>query len=146
MTRDPRHDVLFEPVKIGPKVTPNRFFQVPHCDNAGTIRPGAQAAFRAMKAEGGWGTVCIEFTAISPETDDSPHVCARIWDEGDVINLRHTAESVQKHGSLARDPAVARRRPCPGPGLALLHPGAQRLRLGGGLPEQLLRVRRRRYR
>jgi dimethylamine/trimethylamine dehydrogenase len=101
MPRDPRHDVLFEPLKIGPKVTPNRFFQVPHCNNAGTIRPGAQAAFRATKAEGGWGTVCVEFTAISPETDDSPHICARIWDEGDVINLRHTAESVHAHGALA---------------------------------------------
>jgi len=31
MARDPRYDVLFEPVKIGPVVAPNRFYQVPHC-------------------------------------------------------------------------------------------------------------------
>jgi dimethylamine/trimethylamine dehydrogenase len=30
MTRDPRFDILFEPVKIGPVVAKNRFYQVPH--------------------------------------------------------------------------------------------------------------------
>ena len=35
MTRDPRYDVLFEPVPIGPVVAPNRFFQVPHCNGMG---------------------------------------------------------------------------------------------------------------
>ena len=28
--RDPRYDILFEPVRIGPVVAKNRFFQVPH--------------------------------------------------------------------------------------------------------------------
>ena len=28
--RDPRYDILFEPVKIGPLTAKNRFFQVPH--------------------------------------------------------------------------------------------------------------------
>ena len=101
MTHDPTYDVLFEPVRIGPKQAPNRFFQVPHCNGAGSHRPGAQAAFRAMKAEGGWGVVCVEYCAISPETDDTPHISVRIWDEGDVINLRHTTESVHRHGALA---------------------------------------------
>ncbi len=31
MARDSRYDVLFEPVRIGPVTTRNRFFQVPHC-------------------------------------------------------------------------------------------------------------------
>jgi len=39
--RDSRYDVLFEPVRIGPKVAPNRFYQVPHC--AGS-RPRAAGA------------------------------------------------------------------------------------------------------
>lgn len=30
VNRDPRYDVLFEPVKIGPVTTKNRFYQVPH--------------------------------------------------------------------------------------------------------------------
>ena len=32
MPRDPRFDILFEPVKIGPLTAKNRFFQVPHCN------------------------------------------------------------------------------------------------------------------
>ena len=32
MARDPRYDILFEPLKIGPVTTPNRFYQVPHCN------------------------------------------------------------------------------------------------------------------
>ena len=78
MASESKHDILFEPVKIGPKTAPNRFFQVPHCNGAGSERPGAQAAFRAMKAEGGWGTVCVEYCSISPESDDTPHVGVRL--------------------------------------------------------------------
>ena len=43
----------------------------------------------------------MEYCAISPETDDTPHISVRLWDEGDVINLRHTTESVHRHGALA---------------------------------------------
>ena len=28
MARDPRYDVLFEPIQIGPVTAPNRFYQV----------------------------------------------------------------------------------------------------------------------
>lgn len=34
MARDPRHNVLFEPITIGPKTLRNRFYQVPHCTAA----------------------------------------------------------------------------------------------------------------
>ena len=51
--RDPRHDVLFEPVRIGPKTMRNRFYQVPHCTGFGVEKPWSQAAHRAVKAEGG---------------------------------------------------------------------------------------------
>ena len=49
---DARHAVLFEPVSIGPKTLPNRFYQVPHASGFGSARPRTQAAFRAIKAEG----------------------------------------------------------------------------------------------
>ena len=141
MVSDPKYDVLFEPVRIGPKLAPNRFFQVPHCNGAGSHRPGAQAAFRAMKAEGGWGVVCVEYCAISPETDDTPHISVRLWDEGDVINLRHTTESVHRHGALAGIQLWVRGRPRAGardPGdLARPQPNA----VGDGLSELLPRVR-----
>ena len=35
MARDPRYDILFEPVQIGPVTAKNRFFQVPHCNGMG---------------------------------------------------------------------------------------------------------------
>lgn len=37
--RDPRYDVLFEPVTIGPVVARNRFCQVPHCNGMGHLSP-----------------------------------------------------------------------------------------------------------
>ena len=100
MPRNPKHDCLFEPIKIGPKTMKNRFYQVPHCIGAGSEKPGTQAANRGMKAEGGWGACCTEYCSISPESDDTHRVSARIWDEGDVINLRHMNDELHKHGAL----------------------------------------------
>ena len=58
--RDPKYDVLFEPVRIGPLVAKNRFFQVPHCNGMGYRDPVACAEMRAVKAQGGWAVVCTE--------------------------------------------------------------------------------------
>src|SRR5271154_1717471 len=55
--RDPKHDPLFEPITIGPKVMRNRFWQSPHSIAAGSDFPGFQAFYRGMKAEGGWGAI-----------------------------------------------------------------------------------------
>jgi dimethylamine/trimethylamine dehydrogenase len=54
---DPRYEILFSPVKIGPVTAKNRFYQVPHCNGMGHRWPQAMAEMRAMKAEGGWGVV-----------------------------------------------------------------------------------------
>ena len=35
MQRNPRYDILFEPVRIGPVVAPNRFYQTPHATGMG---------------------------------------------------------------------------------------------------------------
>ena len=101
MPRDPKYDVLFEPVKIGPKTMRNRFFQVAHCNGAGSDRPGFQAHLRGTKAEGGWAAICTEYCSIAPESDDVPRVSARIWDEGDVRNLAMTCDAIHQHNSLA---------------------------------------------
>jgi dimethylamine/trimethylamine dehydrogenase len=100
MSRDPKHDVLFEPVKIGPRKTRNRFWQTSHCAGPGSERPGAQAHLRGMKAEGGWGVVFTEFCSIHPEADEYPYTSARIWDEGDVRNLGYMCDVAHGHGSL----------------------------------------------
>ena len=53
MPRDPRYDILFEPVQIGPKTAKNRFYQVPHCNGGGYRDPSAVVEMRRTKAEGG---------------------------------------------------------------------------------------------
>jgi dimethylamine/trimethylamine dehydrogenase len=79
MTRDPRYDILFNPVKIGPVVARNRFFQVPHCNGMGHRHPHAHAAMRGMKAEGGWAVVATEECEFHHSSDASPFVEARLW-------------------------------------------------------------------
>ena len=42
--RDPRYDILFEPVKIGPVTAPNRFYAVPHATGHGYLQPNGSIA------------------------------------------------------------------------------------------------------
>jgi dimethylamine/trimethylamine dehydrogenase len=72
-------DILFEPVRIGPVVAPNRFYQVPHCNGMGYRMPQALAAMRGIKAEGGWGVVCTEEVEIHHSSDLSPYIEGRLW-------------------------------------------------------------------
>ncbi|QUD89373.1 oxidoreductase [Phenylobacterium montanum] len=101
MPRDPRWDILFEPVKIGPVTAPNRFYQVPHASGMTNVLPQVRAAFREVKAEGGWGVVCTGAVSIHPSSDDSPLPAARLWDEHDVRAHALMTEAVHRHGSLA---------------------------------------------
>jgi dimethylamine/trimethylamine dehydrogenase len=98
---DPRHAVLFEPIQIGPKTLPNRFYQVPHASGFGVEKPRTQAAFRAIKAEGGWGGVCVDYTSISLECEEAPAVSALFWDDADAKALGLSADAVHAHGGLA---------------------------------------------
>jgi dimethylamine/trimethylamine dehydrogenase len=100
-SRDPRYDVLFEPVRVGPVTAKNRFYQVPHCTGLGWLRPRMLAALRGMKAEGGWGVVCTEYCSIHPASDDLPHPYASLWDRGDVKAHALMTEQVHAHGALA---------------------------------------------
>ncbi|OUS33613.1 NADH:flavin oxidoreductase [Rhodobacterales bacterium 56_14_T64] len=101
MARDPRYDILFEPVKIGPVTAPNRFYQVPHCTGMGWQRPQTLAEMRCVKAEGGWGVVCTEYNSIHPSSDDLPHPSASLWDDSDVRAHSLMTDKVHAHGSLA---------------------------------------------
>jgi dimethylamine/trimethylamine dehydrogenase len=101
MTRDPRYDILFEPVQIGPVQAPNRFYQVPHCNGMGLLRPRMLAEMRGIKAEGGWGVVCTEYCSIHPSSDDLPHPFATLWDQADIRAHSLMTEKVHEHGALA---------------------------------------------
>jgi dimethylamine/trimethylamine dehydrogenase len=101
MTRDPRYDVLFEPVRIGPHTAKNRFFQVPHCNGMGSVYPNSMAAMRGMKAEGGWAVVCTEETDIHPTGDITPIIEGRLWDDHDIPAFARMTEAIHRHDALA---------------------------------------------
>ena len=101
MTRNPRYDLLFEPIRIGPVTAPNRFYQVPHASGMTNALPRVRAAFRETKAEGGWGVVCTGACSIHPSSDDSPLPFARLWDNDDIRSHALMTEAVHRHGALA---------------------------------------------
>jgi dimethylamine/trimethylamine dehydrogenase len=101
MPRNPRYDVLFEPVRIGPVTARNRFYAVPHAAGMTNAMPHMRAAFRGMKAAGGWGVVCTGYVSIDPASDDSPLPYATLWDDEDVRSHALMTEAVHREGALA---------------------------------------------
>ena len=99
VSRDPRYDILFEPVQIGPVTARNRFYQVPHCNGMGRNHPTSMAVMRGIKAEGGWAVICTEQCDIHPTTETSREV--RLWDERDIPTLARMTELVHRHDGLA---------------------------------------------
>ena len=103
--RDPRYDILFEPVRIGPLTAKNRFFQVPHCNGMGYRDPSAHAEMRAVKAQGGWAVICTEQAEIHYSSEITPSIEARIWDDHDMPALaceltRFQAENLPQGSAL----------------------------------------------
>src|SRR5690606_39998861 len=86
---------------IGPVTAPNRFYQVPHASGMTNARPRTRAAFREMKAEGGWGVVCTGAVSIDPSSDDAPLPFATMWDKNDIRSHALMTEAVHRHGALA---------------------------------------------
>jgi dimethylamine/trimethylamine dehydrogenase len=101
MPRDPRYDILFEPVRIGPKTAKNRFYQVPHCSGMGWAWPQTLAAMRGMKAAGGWAVVNTEYCSIHPSSDDAPYPYCRLWSDDDIRDQALMTAAVHEHGALA---------------------------------------------
>ena len=99
--RDSRYDILFEPVRIGPVLARNRFYQVPHCNGMGHRAPSGMAAMRRVKAEGGWAVVCTEVCEIHPSADISPSTEARLWDDRDIPALARAADAIHDFDALA---------------------------------------------
>lgn len=101
MTRDPRYDVLFEPVRIGPLTARNRFYQVPHCNGMGRTYPSSMAEMRGIKAEGGWAVVCTEEVEIHHSAEYSPGIEGRLWDDADIPVFARMTDRIHQFDSLA---------------------------------------------
>lgn len=99
--RDPRYDILFEPIKIGPVVAKNRFYQVPHCNGGGYRDPSAAAEMRRTKSEGGWGVIFTEQTELHHTSEITPFIELRLWDDADIPALAKMADAMHSHGALA---------------------------------------------
>jgi dimethylamine/trimethylamine dehydrogenase len=99
MSRDPRYDILFEPMRLGPVTARNRFYQVLHCNGMGRAWPTPMAVMRGVKAEGGWAVVCTEQCDIHPSGNTTKEV--RLWDEQDIPYLARATEFIHAHESLA---------------------------------------------
>ena len=101
MTRDPRYDILFTPIKIGPKIAKNRFYQVPHCNAMGYGEHHGDVAHRRMKAEGGWAVICTEQCSIHPSSCAAPYGERRLWNDEYAEQLRGWVETMHEYGALA---------------------------------------------
>ncbi|HUV22851.1 MAG TPA: NAD(P)-binding protein [Gammaproteobacteria bacterium] len=101
MARDPRYDVLFESVKIGPVTAKNRFYQVPHCNGGGYRDPSAVAAMRRVKAEGGWGVVFTEQVEMHHSGEIAPFIELHLWDDDDIPMLAKMSDSIHEFDTLA---------------------------------------------
>ena len=99
--RDPRYDVLFEPLAIGPVTAKNRFYQVPHCNGGGYRDPSAAAAMRGIKSEGGWGVIFTEQCEMHHSSEITPFIELRLWEDKDIPMLAKMAGKMKEHGALA---------------------------------------------
>lgn len=101
MARDPKYDVLFEPMNIGPVTAKNRFYQVPHCNGGGYRDLSAAAAMRRTKSEGGWGVVFTEQCEMHHTSEITPYIELRLWEDQDMPGLARMADSMHEYGALA---------------------------------------------
>ncbi len=99
--RDPRYDILFQPMAIGPLTAKNRFYQVPHCNGGGYRDPSAAAAMRGIKAEGGWGVIFTEQTEMHHSSEITPFIELRLWEDKDIPSIAKMAAAMKTHGALA---------------------------------------------
>jgi dimethylamine/trimethylamine dehydrogenase len=99
--RDPRYDILFEPIRIGPVTSKNRFYTVPHALCMGPRSMEEMIAYRRTRAEGGWGVVCAEETHINPTSDHGPLAGPRMDSDIHIEPMSRLAAAVKEHGALA---------------------------------------------
>ncbi|MDO7655929.1 MAG: NAD(P)-binding protein, partial [Paracoccaceae bacterium] len=101
MARDPKYDILFEQVKIGPLTAKNRFYQVPHCNGGGYRDPSAVAEMRGIKAQGGWGVIFTEQCEMHHSSEITPFIELRLWEDKDIPMLAKMSGRMKEFGALS---------------------------------------------
>jgi dimethylamine/trimethylamine dehydrogenase len=99
--RDPRYDILLEPVKIGPVTARNRFYAAPHATGHSPLQPNGSIAMRETKARGGWAVVANQLSEIDPSSSLSNLPVDTFWDGQDMRLQSRLAERLHAHGALA---------------------------------------------
>ena len=107
---NPRYDILFEPVRIGPVTARIASTRCRIAPAWATRCRETLAAMRDVKAEGGWGVVCTEYCSIHPTSDDTPFAFATLWDDDDVKAQALMTDGVHRAWRARRRRAVAWRR------------------------------------
>ncbi len=100
MARDPRYDILFEPVRLGPVTTRNRLYRCPTAPAWAGSGPDTGRDARGQ-GRGRRGVVNTEYCSIHPASDDQLHISATLWDDTDIRNHRLMTDKVHAHGALA---------------------------------------------
>ena len=98
---DNKYQVLFEPIKIGPVIAKNRFYQVPHCNGGGYRDPSEAAEMRNIKSEGGWGVVFTEQVEMHHTSEITPYIELRLWDDRDIKIVSKMADKIHEYDTLA---------------------------------------------
>lgn len=101
MARDPKYDILFDQVKIGPLTAKNRFYQVPHCNGGGYRDPSAVAEMRGIKAQGGWGVIFTEQCEMHHSSEITPFIELRLWEDKDIPMLAKMSGRMKEFGALS---------------------------------------------
>lgn len=117
---DARYKVLFDQVEIGPVTAPNRFYAVPHATGHSPLMRNGSHAMRTMKAEGGWGTVCMQLAEIDPTSDICDLPIETFWDGADVRDHRVLTDRLREIGSLSA--------------IEIAHTGIRGRGMGTGMP------------
>lgn len=95
------YDVLFEPIRIGPKVAKNRLAISPHANGMGMTWPRAYRSLWDVRGEGGWGILSTEICMIHPTSDAQPSPDVQLWDDDDLRELAAVFAIAHGHGALA---------------------------------------------
>jgi dimethylamine/trimethylamine dehydrogenase len=96
-----RYALLYEPLAIGPKVAPNRFYSVPYAGGWSMLEIPFEVAHREMRAEGGWGVVTTGEAMIAPEGTAEMIPGIELFDEADARAIAPIADAIHEHGALA---------------------------------------------